>query len=278
VIRAVALALALVAVVGPAGADQGSENRYALLEDLRVDESVRGDVVVLGADAVLANGARVGGDVVAVLGTVTREPGAVVQGRTVALTSLGALLTESTGINAGRTRIGLRLLTAGFWLLLATTLAAVLPVWCRRGCTLAVGAPMRTAVAAALFVATLVAGLVALLGLGPVLSMPLVTAVVLAAVVIKGIGLMLLGAFVGGKAVRRVTPRFAPVSVEVLIGVSLLLVLRFVPGVGSALWTAVSLVAVGVAAVTLLERPLMISPEWSMIGSRATGSAEVRPD
>ncbi len=254
------------------------DNRYALLHELRVDGSVRGDVVALGSDVVLGSTAHVGGDVVAVFGSVERAPGAVVEGRTVALTSLAAMLTEGSGVDAARTRLGLRTVTVGFWLVMTTGLAALFPVWCRRGCLRAVREPSRTAIAGMLFVATLVAVIVALLGLGPVLSMPFVTAAVIAAVLAKGVGLALLGGLLGGSIVRLLTPRFVPVSVEVLVGVGLLLALRFVPGVGSALWTALSVVAVGVAAVTVLDRPVWLAEDWALIGSQQTGSADVRPD
>ena len=266
--RGLLLVLVLGTLSGVASADERTANRYALLEEVRVEDAVDGDVVALGSNVVLTSSARVGGDVVAVFGSVEVEPGAVVEGRTVALTSLAALLPERINGEVERNRFGIRALTAGFWLVLTTGLATLLPVWCRRGCRHVAAAPVRVAVFSVLSVATFVAVLVALLGLSPVLSMPLVTAAVLAAVLVKGAGLAVLGALIGGSLLGRLTPRLVPVSIEVFVGVAGLLMVRFIPWLGSPLWTAVSVLAVGMAALTVLERPLLAPASWTAIDPR----------
>ena len=57
----------LICGLGPSavGADQG---RVAVLESIRIDESVAGDVVVVGGDVTVGREVHVSGHVVAVLG------------------------------------------------------------------------------------------------------------------------------------------------------------------------------------------------------------------
>lgn len=232
------------------GAAQG---RVAALESLRVEEKVEGDVVVLGGDVVLGREAHVEGHVVAVFGTVRLEEGARVDGRVVAVRSLARLTVDPRlEHQLPWLSLGLRLLTSGLWLLAATLLAWVGPRWMRSGVAMLEGRSFRMLVLGGLATLTVFAAMVAVVGLGPTLGLPLSVALLVVFLVAKGIGLAVIGGTVSTRLRRSLVPRSLPLSVDVLAGTAVILALRFLPVVGGALWSVVSVAAFGVGIMALI--------------------------
>ena len=129
-----------------AASTEAFPSQTAVLADLSVNETVAGDVVVFGADLVLgpnarvsgdaiavggdvrlAEGARVGRHVVAVFGTAAVPSQGQVEGRILAFASLAGLQAGAGTGQPLRVDFAMRLLAAGGWLLVATTLAFLFP-------------------------------------------------------------------------------------------------------------------------------------------------------
>jgi hypothetical protein len=110
--------------------------------------------------------------------------------------------------------------------------------------------------------------LVAVVGLGPTLGVPLFAALAIAFELVKAFGLAVLGASLGGAVLRRVTERSLPVTLHVFLGVTLMLAMRVLPWVGSVAWTVVSLVALGVAVFTVALAP----QRGAVRATRSTGA------
>jgi hypothetical protein len=102
---------------------------------------------------------------------------------------------------------------------------------------------------------TLFAALVAVVGLGPTLGLPLFAALAAAFLLVKAFGLAVLGGLVGGRLLHRLTDRPVPVTMHVFLGVTLMLVARFVPVVGGIVWTGLTVAALGVALFTVALAP-----------------------
>ena len=67
-------------------------------------------------------------------------------------------------------------------------------------------------------------------------------------VAVKAVGLAVIGADLGRRAVARSGFSTLPTSVDVFIGVALLLFIRLLPWVGGFFWAAVSVFALGAGA------------------------------
>lgn len=233
-----------------AGAAQG---RVAALESLRVEERVDGDVVVLGGDVVVGREAHVTGHVVAVFGTVRMEEGARVDGRVVAVSSLASLtLDPRREHQLPWLSLGMRFLTSGLWLLATTLLAWAAPRWLRSGMGMLEGRSLRLLVLGGLATLTSFAAMVAVVGLGPSLGLPMSVALLTVFLFAKTIGLAVIGGAVSCRLRRSVVPRSLPLSVDVLAGTAVILVLRFVPVVGGGLWSVISVAAFGVGIMALV--------------------------
>jgi hypothetical protein len=260
--RRLILLLCLLGASAPVTAASAAPGRAAIVSDLRVDEEVAGDVVALGGDVHLGPHARVHGHVIAVFGRVVADPGAVVEGRIIAIRSLASLTVHPGGAGAPRgIDVAVRALTAGGWLLVTTALAFLFPTWVRANGDLLPQLGLRVVVLGALAFVTLIAALLAALGLGPAAGVPLATGLWLIFFAGKAIGLAVLGTAIGARALRSLVGRILPPSFEVFIGVALLLCLRFLPWIGDAAWTAVSLVALGsgtfAAALAVSSEPVL---------------------
>ena len=250
---------------------EAAPGRAAVLTDLEINESVEGDVVVFGADLVLGAQARVTGDAVAVGGNVWIAPGAEIGrhvvavfgavevdgdaeigGRAISLSSLASLATGagSTG-RPHQVSFAMRLLASGGWLLVTTGIAFLFPIRMRFAAwsvpAFGVGIP-----ALGLMIAlTAVVSLLAALGFGPALGVPLVAALMVLFLIGKSLGLTVLGCFVGTWVLRRWVRHPLPISLDVFVGVLVLLAFRFAPVVGDTLWNLISLTALGASIAVL---------------------------
>ena len=264
------------------GVAEAAPGRTAVLSDLRVDERVDGDVVVFGADLELGPGARVDGDavavggdirvaegaevtrhVVAVLGGAEVPPGAEIGGRVLSFSSLATFLPASSARGPSlHTDFSIRLLTAGGWLLVATGLAFLFPTRMRFGAWAVPALGIKVPALGIMVLLTVGASLIAALGLGPALGVPLVAALMVVFFAGKSVGLTVFGCWVGTTVLRRWVHHPLPISLEVFVGVLVLLALRFLPFMGETLWNLISLIALGasIAVVGVSTGPLGAEP------------------
>ncbi len=224
-----------------------SSARVGALSEMRVNEEVDGDVVVIGGDVVLGPQAHVHGHAVSIFGSVRVEPGAQVDGRVIGLSSLASLsLAPIQEDQGGHLDTALRFATAGGWLFVTTLIAFLWPAPIRRGVASLPQLGAKTLVLGVMVAITLVAGLIAVVGLGPFLGLPLAAAVAVAFLVVKALGLAVLGGGLGAVLLHRAVPsRMLPITTQVFVGVVAMLMIRFVPVVGGFAWTALVLVALG---------------------------------
>jgi hypothetical protein len=253
------------------GASAAETGRTAVLSDLRIDEPVFGDVVVFGADLELGPEAQVEGDAVAVGGDIRVAEGAVVKrhvvvifggaeipvdadvgGRVLCFSSVATLLSASSvqesSLNAD---FSMRLLAAGGWLLVTTGLAFLFPIRMRYGAWAIPSLGIKVPALGMKAGLTVFASLIATLGLGPVLGVPLVGGLMVVFFVARAVGLTVLGCWIGGIVLERWVRHPLPISLEVFVGVLVLLALRFLPVVGETLWTLISLVALGASVAVM---------------------------
>lgn len=243
----------------------GASGKTAALTELVVNETVDGDVVVIGGDVVLGPAAEVHGHVVAMHGSVQRDPAAKVDGRVIAVSSLGGLRLDQA---AEGVEFAVRMLVVGSWLLATTLIGFVFPDRVRFGVWLVRSVGRKMLVLGVLVYITLFAALVAAVGFGPTLGVPLCVTLAICFELVKAFGLAVLGAWLGGALLRRVTDRPLPVTAHIFLGVALMLAVRVVPVVGSAAWTGLSVVALGAAVFTVT-----LAPEHAAVrAARSTGA------
>jgi hypothetical protein len=240
----------------PASLALAETGRAAALADLDINEEVHGDVVALGGDVVLGPNAVVHGHVVAVFGTVRSDSAARVDGRVVAVSSLAELRIEPDG---GRSAVGVqtavRLLTAGCWLLATTVIGFLYPGRVRFGVWLVPTIGVKILVLGVLIAVTLYAAMVAAIGLGPTVGVPMMAALAVAFLLIRAVGLTVVGAAVGGRLLNLVARAPLPVTVEVFVGVALMLMTRLVPLAGELIWTFLVVITLGAAVFTVTLAP-----------------------
>jgi hypothetical protein len=206
----------------------------------------------------MVDGAHVGRHVVAVFGGAEVSRGAEVGGRVLSFTSLATLLSDPAERGPSlRANVPMRLLTAGGWLLVTTGIAFLFPIRMRYGAWAVPALGFKVAALGLMAGVTVVASLIAALGLGPSLGVPLVAALMVVFFAAKSVGLTVLGCWVGGVVLRRWVHQLLPIGLEVFVGVLVLLAVRFLPFVGETLWNLISLIALG-ASIAVLG----ISPDF----------------
>jgi hypothetical protein len=240
--------------VGTVGASD--PGRVAALQNIVVNEAIRGDVVTVGGDIELMPGAVVDGHAVAILGRVVRHPGAQVSGRALSVNSVASLtLYAGEQDQTPYVSVGLRMLGFGGWLVAATLLAWLFPYRLRHGSWLLGHLGLRVVILGATAFVTLIAALVAMLGLGPRIGVPLAAVVFLVFLAAKAVGLTVLGARFGSLCLERVCRRHVPLTTSVFLGVLLLLGLRLIPVIGGFAWTVLSIAALGAGVFALALVP-----------------------
>ncbi len=262
---------ALLFVLTLSSVAEAAPGRAAVLADLEINESVEGDVVVFGADLVLGAQARVTGDAIAVGGDIRIAPGAEVGrhvvsvfgvveidgdaeigGRVLSLSSLTSLATGAgVAERPHQVSFAMRLLASGGWLLVTTGIAFLFPIKMRLAAWSVPGFGVRIPALGLMIALTAVASLLAALGLGPALGVPLVAALMVLFFIAKSLGLTVLGCVVGAWVLRRWVHYPLPISLEVFVGVLVLLALRFMPIMGETLWTLISIIALGASIAVI---------------------------
>ena len=216
---------------------------------------VAGDVVVIGGDLELADGARVGRHVVAVFGRLQADPGAAVAGRTLVFSSLSAVALRPGAAESPQVDLAVRLLSSGGWLLVTTALAFGFAARLRFGVWLLPGLGLRVLVLGVAAGLTFFAAVVAALGLGPSLGMPLAAALTVVFFAVRAVGLTVIGGLLGAALLRRWSLSPLPLTLEVFLGVLVLELLRFVPLIGGVVWSLCALAALGAGILTLAADP-----------------------
>jgi len=260
----------LLALMG-SGAAAASSGRTAVLSDLRIDDRVVGDVVVFGADLELGPEARVEGDAVVIGGDIRVAEGAVVTrhvvavlggaevsvdanigGRVLCFSSPATLLSASSARGPSlHADVSMRILAAGGWLLVTTGLAFLFPTRMRYGAWAVPSLGIKIPALGMMAGLTVFASLIAALGLGPVLGVPLVGGLMVIFFVARAVGLTVLGCWIGAMVLKRWVRHPLPISLDVFVGVLVLLAVRFLPVVGETMWTLISLVALGASIAVL---------------------------
>lgn len=255
-------------VFGVASAFSG---QTSVLSDLRVDEQVTGDVVVFGADLELGPQARVEGDAVAIGGDIRVAKGAVVTrhvvavlgeakvpveadvgGRVLCFSSLATLLSAPDARAPSlRVDFSMRLLGAGGWLLVTTGLAFLFPTRMRYAAWAVPALGIKVPALGMMAGLTVFASLIAALGLGPVLGVPLVGGLMMVFFIARAVGFTALGCWIGATVLKRWVRHPLPISLEVFVGVLILLIVRFLPVVGETAWTLISLAALGASIAVM---------------------------
>jgi hypothetical protein len=277
-ISRVILTLLAILVSGTAASAAG---RTAVLTDLEVNEPVAGDVVVFGADLELGPLARIEGDAVAVGGDVRVAAGTVVTrhvvavfggarvprdaeigGRVLSFSSLATLLQVSSAREPSlQARVSMHLLMAGGWLLVTTGLAFLFPARMRFGAWALPALGMKVPALGIMAGLTVVASLIAALGLGPALGVPLVAGLMVVFFAAKAVGLTVIGCWLGAAVLRSWPGHPVPISLETFVGVLILLALRFMPFVGDTAWTLISLIALGASVVVISVSTDLVAAE-----------------
>jgi len=257
------------------GATASATGRTAVLTDLEINEAVAGDVVVFGADLELGPLARVEGDAVAVGGDIRVSGGTVVTrhvvavfggvqvpsdadigGRVLSFSSLATLLqVSSVRESTIQASLPMHLLMAGGWLLVTTGLAFLFPTRMRLGAWAVPVLGIRVPILGMMAGLTVVASLIAALGLGPAVGVPLVAGLMVVFFAAKAVGLTVLGCWLGALVLRRWSVHPVPISLEVFVGVLVFLAMRFVPIVGETTWTLISLMALGASIAVIGVSP-----------------------
>ncbi len=264
-INLVRVQLFLLLALMVSGADAASSGRTAVLSDLRIDDLVAGDVVVFGADLVLGQNARVEGDAVAIGGNIRVAAGAVVTrhvvavlggadvpvsadigGKVLCFSSPATLLSRSSAREPSlHADFSMHLLAAGGWLLVTTGIAFLFPTRMRYGAWAIPSLGIKVPTLGMMAGLTVFASLIAALGLGPVLGVPLIGGLMVVFFAARAVGLTVLGCWIGAMVLKRWIRHPLPISLEVFVGVLILLAVRFLPVVGETMWTLISLVALG---------------------------------
>jgi hypothetical protein len=222
---------------------------------------VEGDVVVVGGDLYIDSGARVGRHVLAVFGTVVAAPEAKVEGRTLAFSSLSSVVLTPGSENPLTTNLAVRLLTSGGWLLVTTALAFGFSARLRYGVWVLPLLGARTLVLGVAVGITFFAAVVAVLGLGPSLGVPLAAAITVGFFALRALGLTVIGGLIGGAVLRRWVRHPLPLTLEVFVGMLAVLALRFLPLMGGVIWSAFSLASLGTGIIVLVT----VSPERRIV-------------
>lgn len=212
---------------------------------------VSGDVVVVNGDLRLDKNARVGRHVMAIFGDVVAAPGAVVQGRTLSFSSLSNVALRPGGEAPLQVNVAVRLITSGGWLLATTALAFALSTRLRYAVWILPQLGFRVVMLGVAVGVTFFAAVVAVLGLGPSLGVPMSAGLMVVFFAIRAVGLTVVGGFLGELVMRRWLRRPLPLTLEVFVGVAVMLAVRFLPLLGGLLWSLCSIVALGMGIVAL---------------------------
>jgi len=228
---------------------------------LTLSSRVEGDVIAWGANVDLRPGASVEGNLFAFGGRIRGDTSAV-RGRVVAPGSLASLyLAEARRLpwSAGTSvplsvRLGIRFFVLALWLLAACAVLRVRSSGVARAADSFASNPGVSAIAGLVTVAILfLSGVAAVSALPAIARVPVAGAIFVLAAALKIFGMAALFLFVGRTVQRDCSARRRPAAVA--WGLLLAGAVSLVPVAGPILWSAVSVLAIGAAAVTGFGSP-----------------------
>lgn len=235
----------------------------AVLSDVRIAARVSGDVVVWGGNVSFSPGGSVAGDLLVFGGSIDTPPDRAVpvEGRvSTPGTLLRLYLAEMRrapwdGVGAGSAVLsGLRLLALAAWLAVALGLLYLFASPMARAALSAEDDWSSALLAGALGVLTLFLAAGAALSLLPsALAIPIALASAAVAVVAKIFGMAVIFLLLGQRLVKSVAPARRPLALAA--GFAVLGAISLVPFVGALVWSAASIVAVGIALVSRFGTP-----------------------
>lgn len=238
------------------------ERVVAVLADVRVEARVAGDVIVWGGDVSFGGSGSVAGNVWVFGGKLIAPEGRPLPvGGSVSTpgTLLHLYLAEmgkAPWEESARSSVfrGLRVLGLAAWLLATLTLLYLFGSPFARAAARAEEDWTGSLLAGVLGVLTLFLVAAAVLSLlPPALSVPLSVAVAAVAVIAKVFGMGALFLLLGQKLVRSVAPARRPAALAA--GFAVLGAISLLPFVGTLVWSAASVVAVGIALLSRFGAP-----------------------
>jgi hypothetical protein len=236
---------------------QALQNAAVLQGNALIEGSVEGDVIALGGDIHLTATARVGGDVYALGGQVELAPGALVRGQTAAFPDAPAtFLVLMEGPALGLAAWSKPLLAAKFavvfaWLLVAMVVLAMggEESLRRTGETLR-RQPLHAFFVGLVALSSILVGLVLFSAFAPpAVGLPTAAIALLLMVLAKVWGTIAAFEIVGGAAGRALGRPLAAPS-RLTLGACSIAWIKFVPYVGTVVWSALTLIAIGASLST----------------------------
>ncbi len=234
----------------------------AISGSARISGKVKGDVIVLGGDAILASTATVGGDVYVLSGRIDAEPGAAIGGRSVAYpdaSSLWVTLIQGPVMGLPATSpvvLGAKLALLAFWAFLCLLLFQISRRELLSTSDSVRHEPFRnffvgiTGVAAMVLTALLFSAFA-----GALIGVPLVVLVVVVALVLRFWGMVAVFHALGDWLAKRFEARPPPLPLTAATyGLLVLGVLKFLPFIGIWAWSVATFIGVGAALSTKLGR------------------------
>ncbi len=233
----------------------------ALSGSARVSGRVKGDVIVLGGNAMLASTASVGGDVYVLSGHIAAEPGATIGGRSVAYpdaSSLWVSLIQGPVLGLSSSSpvvLGAKLALLAFWAFVCLLLFAV-----GRRELLSTSESVRvepfhnflvgiTGVFAMVLTALFFSAFA-----GALIGVPLIVLVVVLALLLRFWGMVAVFHALGDWASRRFDRRPPLPLTAATYGLLMLGVLKFLPWIGIWAWSVATFIGVGAALSTKFGR------------------------
>jgi len=228
---------------------QISAEEMAVASDLAINSRVEGDVLVVGGVLRLGPHAHVTGDAITIFGSIEIKKGAQVEGRILHLEQLASLDPQIESRVHGR--LAIFLLSSGIWLFLTTLIGVFFRAPLARSLLQLRALGWRLIILSILTQATLIGAMIAALGLGSVVAVPLTALILSLALTIKAMGMAVLGWLVGTWMLPLKFSGILPPSAKIFPGVLLFNLLRLLPGFGGILWMIVSLLALGAGIFVL---------------------------
>jgi hypothetical protein len=228
--------------------------------DVAIRARVSGDVISWGGSVVVSETGAIDGDLVVFGGKISGADGRV-SGRVLTPGSLLAIylaeekrLAATGAVGSYSTWFGLRLFVLGLWLAAATLILRFFgPASARAALTVQESPGLSAAGGVLTLILFLLAGVTALSALPQRAAVPVALILLIFAAAMKIFGMTALFLYVGQTVSRNVSAAGRPAAL--CLGFALAGVVSLVPTAGPILWSALSVLAVGVSALTRFGSP-----------------------
>jgi len=229
-------------VIVPQGAEVKSA--VAIGGSVIISGKVQEDVVAIGGDVTLQDGATVGGDVVAVGGLVHKNPVAVIKGNIVEVKLPAAMVTKGLGWGLAF----MSLLSFVAFLVLAVILAAVFPGQLGLVSYYTERQPGHALLWG--FLACLATPAAIILLILTIFGIPFIPVLLLILGAAFVFGYVSISQLLGKLTLKAFKVRGKPMAIEVLTGLAILFIVGFLPILGWIIKAIAGLMGLGAVAVT----------------------------